>query len=363
MEVQKTDSVKHRKARVARDGFDARVMSQTKAFRLSLAKAADVLYDLDVTITTIEQIKLKHADIQKEMGNDGLLILLDGHGGARGVIKFDMSFLAALIEVQTTGKVSPNEAIARPVTRTDAAIVAPLVNAFTTGFDQQMATGFDDFRDTGFAFGDMAEDARAVSLVLVEPEFDLFRISVDIAEGQKPGCLTVLIPVLPKKAPGPGSDKSRGEIANSLERNAMNAPIVLDAAMARILLPLKEIWGFKPGQQVALPIDSMTETLLLGAKGHVVSEVKLGKLNGWRAVRFISGDGTTGSQGDSEHQMSPQAADKPGNARAPATGASGTGKTKQDGSPPPGASDQAGGPGASDPDQNLLAPESLPEQA
>ena len=290
MDIREINSVIYRKTRVARDGFDARVMSPAKAFRLSLAKAADVLFDLDVTIATIEQIKLKHGDIQKEMGDDGLLILLDGYGGSRAVLKFDMQLLSALIEVQTTGKVSPADIPARVMTRTDAAMVAPLVNALMSGFDMQMSAEFDDFRETGFGFGDMAEDARALSLVLVDPEFELFRISVDVANGTKSGCLTVMAPVPPKNDFGLSHEKTGTQNVSGLEQNTMNAPIVLSAAMARVSMPLKEIWAFQPGHKMALPIDSMNETLLLGAKGHVVSEVRLGQLNGWRAVRFVSGD-------------------------------------------------------------------------
>ncbi|SLN13673.1 Surface presentation of antigens (SPOA) [Roseovarius litorisediminis] len=288
METQETDSVIHRKARFARDGFDARAMSPAKAFRLALAKASDGLFGLAVTVTTIEQVQLKHADIQKEMGENCLLILLDGNGGRRGVLQFDLHLLSALIEVQTMGKVSTREPNPRSVTRTDAAIVAPLVNALMPGFDKQMASACDDFVQTGFVFGDMAEDARAVSLALTAPSFDLFRISVDIEDGSKSGCLSILIPSVPKTTADSGKIKTSGSDANSLGQNAMNAPVTLDAAMARISVPLNEICTFKTGQKIPLPADSLRETLLLGSKGHVVSEVNLGQLNGMarRAFRF-----------------------------------------------------------------------------
>ena len=55
MTAQDTASVIHRKARAARDGSDRAGMSPAKALRLSLARAADTLFDLALTVATVEQ--------------------------------------------------------------------------------------------------------------------------------------------------------------------------------------------------------------------------------------------------------------------------------------------------------------------
>ena len=113
MGSQGDKSVIHRKAQVAREDFDAREMSPAKALRVSLAKAADRLFGLALTVSTVEQLRLSQTGIEAEMGADGLLILLDGPEGVRGAAKLDVQMLAALIEVQLLGQVRAAEADGR----------------------------------------------------------------------------------------------------------------------------------------------------------------------------------------------------------------------------------------------------------
>ncbi|MEL7013855.1 MAG: hypothetical protein AAFO72_11310 [Pseudomonadota bacterium] len=49
-------SVIHRKAKVARDEFDAREMSPAKALRLTMAKTAETLFHLALIVRTVEQV-------------------------------------------------------------------------------------------------------------------------------------------------------------------------------------------------------------------------------------------------------------------------------------------------------------------
>ena len=83
MSKDEQNSVLHRKMQGGRTEFDARVMSPSKALRLSIAKTAAKMFNLAITVTTVEQLKLPHAGIQKEAGDDGLLLLFDGASGAR----------------------------------------------------------------------------------------------------------------------------------------------------------------------------------------------------------------------------------------------------------------------------------------
>ena len=61
------------------------------------------------------------------------MVLLDGPCGARGAVRIDTALLAALIEMQTTGRVTGRAFGGRAVTRTDAAIAAPLIDAALAG--------------------------------------------------------------------------------------------------------------------------------------------------------------------------------------------------------------------------------------
>ncbi len=289
MATDEKKSIIHRKAMGGRDEFDARVMSPSKALRLALAKVSDKMYGMAVTVTMVQQVKLANKDVKAEAGEDGLLLLLDGEGGARGAAKVDGQFLTALIEMQTTGKVRRAEADARPVTRTDAAIVAPLLDAVFARYDEQLAEGNPAFVKENYRFGDMIEDARSLALALEAPDFDLYRLTLDLEDGAKTGQLTLMLPhreQAPKpEAPGKPRHSARAE---TLERNALDAQVALDAVLTRLKLPLKDVCAFTPGMVLPVEASSLKKTQLTAVDGKVIARVRMGQMNGMRAVLFVS---------------------------------------------------------------------------
>ncbi|MEL7257978.1 MAG: FliM/FliN family flagellar motor switch protein [Pseudomonadota bacterium] len=280
------DSVIHRKAQVARDGFDAREMSPAKALRLALAKAAARLMGLALTVRTVEQTSLLSPEVEEAMGDEGLLVLLDGPDHARGVVRLDLQMVAALIEMQLKGRVIHGDAEPRPFTATDAAIAQPLINAVLDGLDETLTEAGLANCAQRFRFGDRVADARTLALALSEPDFDHFRLSVDLAGGAKSGVLDLVLPKAPHKLTSE-TDIEAQALAIKLEQNALNAPVTLDAILGRVRAPLHDVCEWKPGTVLPLSPDVLTEARLLGAGRHVVASVKLGQLNGFRAVRMI----------------------------------------------------------------------------
>ena len=289
MTAQDTASVIHRKARAARDGSDARAMSPAKALRLAVARAADTLLDLALTVATVEQRRVSLAQVAETVADEGLILLLDGAGGARGGLALDAQMMAALIEVQTTGKVRSGAAPARRATRTDAAMVAPLVDAVLDGVDSEMLAEVEGYVPRGFRFGDRVEDRRALGLLLDAPDFDVFRVTADLGPGVRTGRLDLLVPARRPLAAKTGTRTDVGGPARALMSDvALGAPVVLDAVMARITLPLREACALSRGQVLALTPESLGAIQVTGAGAHLVAEARLGQLNGWRALRLVS---------------------------------------------------------------------------
>ncbi|WP_297779238.1 FliM/FliN family flagellar motor C-terminal domain-containing protein [uncultured Roseovarius sp.] len=289
MGSQDHGSVIQRMAQAARGGFDSRQMSPAKALRLALARVADSLFGLGITVATVEQMRLPLAEVAQHVSDEGLLVHLDGAAGTRGALCLDPQFLAGLIEVQTTGAVRPAVARPRAATRTDAAMVAPLIDAVMAEFDSQMTAEVEGYLARGFSFGDLVEDMRALSLVLLAPDYDLLQLTVDLGPGAKTGRLDLLLPVVPlpvRAAPGVGA---LGDGSAPLDQVVRTAPVVLDAVMGRLRLPLRDVWAFKPGDLVPIPREALGETQLVGTKGHIVAIAQLGQMNGWRALRLIAG--------------------------------------------------------------------------
>ena len=288
MDSQDNASIIHKKARVAREDFDARAMSPAKALRLGMAKCADTLLGIAISVSTVEQTSVSAHDIPGELGDDGLLILLDGAGGQCGAVKLDMEFTAALIEAQIIGAVRDTPAQPRAYTRTDAAMVAPFLNAVLNSFDEQLQAYQEHYSPAGLRFGDKAEDARTLGLALEGGQFDMFRLTSDIENGAKGGVISFLVPHRPVPRPGKiEPETGQAAPAQSLEQNALQAQVALDAVVARLSLPLRDVCALKAGQVLTIAPESIKETLLVAPPRHLVAEVQLGQLNGVRAVRLL----------------------------------------------------------------------------
>ncbi|MFN3208270.1 MAG: FliM/FliN family flagellar motor switch protein [Roseovarius sp.] len=278
-------SVIHRKARVAREEFDAREMSPSKALRLALAKAASAQFDLPLVVRVVEHEGVALTGIEEVAGEDGLLILLDGLDGPPGAIKLDLSFVTALVEVQLMGEVRRGEAKPRAFTPTDAAIVQPLMNAVLELYAEEVR-GCEHVPDAArFRFGDRVENGRALALALWAADYDLYRLNVDFGPGAKTGVMELILPERPPEPVAEAGDG--GGLARKLEENAMNAPVMLDAVLAPLRLPLQEICRWTPGTLLPLAPEQVSGARVIGARGHKVAPAKLGQLNGFRAVRMV----------------------------------------------------------------------------
>ncbi|MEM6578737.1 MAG: flagellar motor switch protein FliM, partial [Pseudomonadota bacterium] len=173
-------SVIHRKAKVARDEFDAREMSPAKALRLSMAKTAETLFHLPLVVRTVEQVTVPLQQMETKLGDDGLLIVLDGSDGLNGAVKLDNAIVSSLIEVQLIGQLRDRAPEERAFTHTDAAITQPLINEMLGRFNDILADEEIESGADGLRFGDMVEDARTLVLGLEGSDFELYRLNVDL---------------------------------------------------------------------------------------------------------------------------------------------------------------------------------------
>ncbi len=280
------NKVIHRKARASREEYQARAMSPAKALRLAVAQASDTHFDLPMVVTTVEQVEISQTALRAEFDGGGLLVLLDGPKGARGAVRLDDALLSALIEVQTTGRVTGRPPGGRPVTRTDAAIAAPLIDVALERAEAQLCEETPDHWASGYRFGVMMEDARGMSLALHAAAFHVFRMTVELGDGAFPGSLAFLLPV-PVAPPPPPAAQGEIKVQRTLEQSAMNAPVSLAAVLARVSVPLTQLCRLTPGDVVPFQMDRPLQIRLETSQKHVVALGRLGQINGMRAVRLI----------------------------------------------------------------------------
>ncbi len=267
-------------------------MSPSKALRLAVEKAADEELDLVLAVIEAKRAVIGHAQLIDEINENHLIVMLDGPDGMRGAMCLDIQIIAALIEAQTMGKVFPRDADVRKITQTDAAISVPLIDGILARFEANLTEEDDHYWSGGYAFGVRMEDSRALGLVLDEPDYNIFRVTIDVDRGARKGHALLALPVRekPRVTVGVQSADPAGDGQVSLEGRLMGARARLNAVLCRISMPLSEVSGLKPGDTLPISPDALRETLVEAVPKRKVAVARLGQMNGNRAL-CLSGDG------------------------------------------------------------------------
>ncbi|WP_238367394.1 FliM/FliN family flagellar motor C-terminal domain-containing protein [Mesobacterium pallidum] len=301
--------VLRRKASVGRQQHEARAMPPAKALRLSVSRAAEKLWGLPVRIQGIHQEIVGQEEFLESLDDSMLLLLTDGPLGAMGAVAMDQQTVAALVEVQTMGKVLRARAAERQPTRTDASVSEPLVNEMLQGLSINLAEDRNGWWADGFRYGDMVEDVRTLGLILTAPEMQVFRMSIDFDSGAKEGELTLALPVRekPEKVERPPTGKPKADFGAEFE----NVEAELDVVLATLPMTLAQAERLAPGMVLELPPDALSRVRLCtrGTCPRMVGQ--LGQVNGFRALKLNAGPG-----------LAPAAASKsPGGGAAAGSGA------------------------------------------
>lgn len=282
-----SNSVLGRIAAAGSDERKARAMTLHKALRLTVAKAADALMDLPVAMIGAVTEQIKGDGIEDKLDDAQLLMILDGPVGQTGAVMIAPTLVGAMIQQQTIGSVHPDTGGDRAMTRTDAAICAPLVDAM---FERTVPI-LDDPADAalieGFRFGVKAEDARTLAMRLDADTYTVLRLTLDVARGARQGEMVLILPVVsPKAAPDAldenGEDTGQG---TSLTNAVMTLNADLDMVLFQLHLPLNAIQALARGDELPVPAGAFPNVQITTLAGRVVGRGIVGHVEGVRAVK------------------------------------------------------------------------------
>lgn len=222
------------------------------------------------------------------------LALLEGPGDGMGMVWLCPVALAALVEAQTTGQVravtGPAGAPRLP-TRTDAALLAPMVDMFLHHIGGRCAELPEAGLVTGYQYGSFLDDRRPIGVVLEDEEYELFSMRIALAQGAISGTWTLVVPC-PSKAVPAARTEDADDWTQRLSQTVERSPVSLNAVLCRFKLSLHEALGLTEGDVLRIP-ESALEALELSAQGGAqVAEGRLGQARGFRAVR-LTGDPAT----------------------------------------------------------------------
>lgn len=278
--------VLRRMAAAAREDQSSRAMSLPKALRLTTPKVADNLFGLPLAVIGVTERRVTQSEAWALFSDETLLILLDGPGGIVGAAALDSDLVGALIQQQTTGQVGPAKEQVRAMTRTDAAMIAPLLDAILERSSALLETEAERLVMQGFKFGARAEDSRMLGLALDASVFHVFKLSLDVDRGTRQADLILCLPVQEIHTPASKQDEENDPIDAGLDKIIMTVPTELTAVLCKLRLPLSELGQFKPGDIIPVAASAIGKTGLHGQTGRKISQGKLGQSGGYRAVRL-----------------------------------------------------------------------------
>jgi flagellar motor switch protein FliM len=283
MATPERSSVLQRKLARARDGAANGARSIQQALRLAVARTASKQLDLPLAAIGVEQARSDLDGLAKLLPDDALLVLMDGPEALTGAVCLDLALTSALVQQQIIGRVSEKPAPERPFTDTDAAMVAPFLEAALDLAAELAQLKADRACLARYRYGARAEDPRNLMLALEADRFRVFDLSVDIGAGLHKGRLMLVLPE-PKMAdvepPLPG------EKSSVMGETALELTAELQVVLTRLTVPLARLAGMKPGEQLVLPFFRLDRTELVNIEGNAVALCHLGQAGGVRAIRI-----------------------------------------------------------------------------
>jgi flagellar motor switch protein FliM len=285
------------KVQIARDQAAANAAEggpgADRSWRLALARAAQDVLSMPLDVPRLSLHRRSLTELTDLLPDHAMLAVLEGPGEALGLLAMSPAILSGLIEVQTMGRVLAQAALPRKPTRTDAAMVAPVIERALGALDEALSDEADLVWAGGFRYASFLDDPRPLALLLEDRAYRVLTAQVSLSGGAKSG---EVILALPAEGRGvrPRRDTTLADDAHAVQAftHAMNevvlaVPCQLDAVLARVTLPLGAVMGLEPGAIVPLPKNALSEIRLEGLDGLPLAEARLGQNSGMRAVRLL----------------------------------------------------------------------------
>lgn len=287
-------SVIRRKLAAARAAMTEGTPGADRGWRLALARAARDVMKLPLEVPALRLSRASLAELLEMPADRALFAVLEGPGEGMGLLVLSPPILQGLIEQQTLGRVQSHAASPRKPTRTDAAMVAGLIDAALVGLEQALAQEADLIWAGGFRYASFLDDARPLGLLLEDFSYRVLKAEVSLAHGARMGEVLLALPaegrgVLPSyAAPEPQEDSDAPAFAIALAERVEGATAELQAALSRVTLPLATIMSLRVGQVLALPTAALDHISIEGLDGRPVGQARLGQNRGMRALRLTA---------------------------------------------------------------------------
>ena len=265
-----------------------------QGWRLAFARAARDTAGLMVEVARMTLHRCSLAELLELPPERGLLALLDGPQGGLGLLVLSPEVMAALIEMQTTGRVAAAPPLHRRPTRTDAAMVAATIDRAMTELEHLLAEEADLVWAGGFRYASFLEDPRPLGLLLEEQSYRVLSADLSMADGMRKGGLILALPAegrgrLPVGQPAPAGTETAAPpgFSAALGEAVLATDCVMEAVIGRLVLPLRQVMDLQADQLLVLPKAGLDRISLESIDGRRLGRARLGQNKGMRALRLM----------------------------------------------------------------------------
>lgn len=260
-----------------------------RMWSLALARAVQEEMAVALRMAGFRLERRSLGELVEMLPEPALICALDeGAGEATGVIVLDAALMAGMVEAMTTGVVTPMAGTARRATRTDAALLAPVLDRALAALEAGAAeAGVTDLA-RGFRFAATVDGGRGLSLLLEDVPYRLLAAEVELAAGARQGAVLLAMPegrAVGGLTAAPLADTGFTE---ALAAQVGGAQARLDAILLRLTLPLGSVLALQVGQELALPRADVGRIAVEGLDGRRVATGRLGRHGNLRAVRLAA---------------------------------------------------------------------------
>lgn len=303
MAEQNGNTVVRRKAEAGKLAPYAAPMTAERAIGQALARVAQDQLELPLHVHALKEARMTLADLPELFQDLSLYALLEGPKEGLGLMVLPPDTLAALIEMQTMGRLSTTPPAPRRPTRIDAAMAADFVDGVLAEIEVQLAEHDAITWAGGFRYGSYLDDPRPIGLMFEDISYRVWTIEMGFGPGgDRAGRLIWAVPATGRGArPRPAAAPEASEITApaseagadeaelwhaQMEAVVKGAPAELLAVLQRVQLPLQAVMSFRPGLEIPLSAACLEQVRVEGGGRRLLSFARLGQQNGARALRL-----------------------------------------------------------------------------
>jgi flagellar motor switch protein FliM len=197
-----------------------------------------------------------------------------------------------MIEMQTIGRVSSSAPPVRKPTRTDASMVADMIDQALQELESGLESDPDLIWAGGFHYASFLDDPRPLGLLLEEEHYRVIQAELRLGNGAKSGAVMLALPAEGRgRAPKPAPTATPAPVAAALFSKALSDQVMrteadIAAVLHRFTVPLSFVMALKTGDIVPLSTAALDRIVLEGLDGRPLASGRLGQNRGMRAVRL-----------------------------------------------------------------------------